>query len=487
MGVAANSRSQSILTQFVIVSLFSAVTVVFLFLFAVARPVVGATLLVALMVPLATLLSGNARLFFLIGLVLTVPLDLSKQFNPMPHFGGEIALRIEAVDLFLIGLYVFWLHDLYWGKPGRFRMPSILVCWLMLAVIGWASILISPVPTVVVYEGVRMLKMLALAFLLANVIVRRQQVEYVVLALMAGGLIQILYAYAQYFLGFSIGLQHLGELEVPISEQLGLGSTSRIGAMIGHPNIFAAYLVLVCSLAFALMFSQCAPWKKALYVAVALGGTGALVLTLARAGWLGLAVSLLVIGAVTCLHPRLRDRNVMLRVFVIVSLLVICLAGSGYMIRKITMADAGGWPARVAFMNMGLEMIKTHPVTGVGLNTYMYVVEEYDFSGIDWGDSLSAAHNIFILVWAEQGTLGLILFASMIVLVLKTAVRNLACRDNFLLLTSLGVLGGLCGVIVQGQLDFNFKMTSIQRVFFTMTALVIAVRYWIEENENTAK
>jgi len=343
-------------------------------------------------VPLPAILTGNIRMGFLAGLMFIAPLELDKQFAAHPHFAGEYALRIEATDLFLIGLYACWLHELYWGKLREIGVSPLLVLWLLLTLWGLASVTVSVFPTVVVYEVIRMLKMAAIVFLLSNVLVRPKQFEVVALALLAGALAQALYGLGQYFFGLAIA-QKFGELAVPVEERLGLGSASRVGAMLGHPNIFAAYLVQTCAIAFALVFAHTTPGKKTLYLATALLGTGALILTLARAGWLSLAVALGVLGAIVTVHPRLRTRGVYLRIGLVAALVFIGLIGSGHMLTKITKADPGGWPARMAFMGMAFEMIKAHPVTGIGLNTYMYVVEDYDFTGIDWGGALSAVRN----------------------------------------------------------------------------------------------
>lgn len=477
MSAEALERPPGRLHRVVLVLLFGSVGSVLLILAALARPVVGATLFIALGVPLVALLSGNVRLLFLLGLMFVVPLDLSKQFAPHPHFGGEYALRIEASDLFLGGLYLFWLHDVYVGRLRSVRIPGIALIWLALTLLGFATITVSAFPPVVVYEGVRMLKMFALVFYLANAVVRPRQVEYIVLALLLGALVQILYGYLQYA-GISLHLYHLGELQVAITERFGLGSTSRVGAMLGHPNIFAAYLVMICSLAFAMIFVRATPLLRLFYLTVALLGSGALILTLARAGWLSLAVSLSVLAAITTLHPRLRGRAPVLRAVAVLALLTIFAIGSGHMIMKFTQADPGGWPARKAFLQMAWEMIKAHPITGVGLNTYMYVVEDYDFSGIDWGDSLSAVHNIFMLYWSETGTFGLLLFIAMMTAILVTAFRNLRCRNDYMFLTSVGILAGVCGLLTQGQFDFNFRLTPVHRLFFVLVGLLCAIAYW---------
>jgi putative inorganic carbon (HCO3(-)) transporter len=422
-------------------------------------------------------LSGNVRLCCLLGVIFAGPLDLSKRFMPFPHFGGEWAVRIEATDIFIALLVAYWAADFSRGRVKSVRVPNPAVWWGAMTALAVLLLPLVFYRTLAVYEIIRMLKMILLAVVLANEVARTKQVEYVVAALFAGALIQSVYGIMQRFAGLNLPLEKLGQLSQTTTEQIGIQTASRVGAMLGHPNMLAAYLILILPLACAILFGQAHVRLKALGMATLLLGSMTLVLTLSRAAWFGYSAGLALCMAVSFLHPRLRYQALPLRVVAIVALAAIGLLLSGQIISKFTLSNPWSVDARWKWLEIAWKMIKAHPILGVGLNGYTFVFDNYDTSGIPWGDMRPPVHNIYALTWAEQGIIGLFLFAATILSIMKLGIKNLACKDNLMLAVGLGLWAGLCAVLVQGLADWTLRSNAVMRTFWTSIGVMTAIYY----------
>lgn len=442
-----------------------------------ARAIVAATFLGGMAMLLIFYLSGNMRMSCLMGLIFAAPIDLSRKFMPIPHYGGEWALRIEASDLFVAALLVYWFSDFVRGRVKTIRVPNPVVWWGSMIALAVLCLPIIFYRTLASYEIIRMSKMLILAVVLTNEIVRRKQIEYASAALIAGALIQSVYGLMQRLVGLNLPLEKFGQLEQTVTEQLGIQTASRVGAMLGHPNMLAGYLIMILPLAFMMLFGKATPRYKALCLVTLLLGSATLVFTLSRAAWLGYAAGLVLCMSVTFLHPRMRYRALTLRVVVVVALAMVVLMLSGPIIEKFTLSNRSSIDARLEWLRIAWRMIRANMVTGVGLNAYTFVFDEYDPSGIPWGDMRPPVHNIYALIWCEQGIIGLLLFTAIMLSIAKLGMQNLRTRDDFLLPLSVGLWAGQCAVLVQGLADWTLRVNPVMRTFWTSVALMGAIYF----------
>jgi len=76
---------------------------------------------------------------------------------------------------------------------------------------------------------------------------------------------------------------------------------------------------------------------------------------------------------------------------------------------------------RIKLNQAAVEMIKTHPLTGVGLNNFIFSLPHYSpqiFQTL-W---LQPAHNLYLLIASETGLLGFFLFSSLLFFSFKKAL-----------------------------------------------------------------
>lgn len=453
--------------------------------------VIGAlTLLTALM------LSGNIRLTALYGLVITAPLELNKSFLLVPHMGGASAISIDAVDIFMAALGVFLIRDFYMGYRDTPRFPRILNWWLALAALGAVAILIGPMRKVALLEVIRMLKLYVLALLIVNELVRTRQFKHFVAAFLFAVFLQCLVAMIQYLFDLNLGAQILGEVTQEGAEYTSKATynvesefTYRVGGLIGHPNLLAIFLAMLLPVSISILFSNIGTVAKALTATLSVLGSIVLVLTLSRSGWLSFAFAFITILMATFVRPQIRKRYVFGRVAMIVGAFVLAIAMSGPIVKRITESDSGAVSFRWEWMEVATRMIMDKPVLGFGLNSFVWFMPPYtdykSYSGVvdKFGTDLPVVHNIYLLVWAEQGTVGLIIFLIFYFGLIRMAWRGVYSYHNrFLAMVNIGCLGGLVALAADGMASFFIRNGNCGRIFVMIAALVIAIDYWHRAN-----
>ena len=108
---------------------------------------------------------------------------------------------------------------------------------------------------------------------------------------------------------------------------------------------------------------------------------------------------------------------------------------------------------RIAYIESGLNIIKGHPIIGIGYYNWRAYGSYYYPSGVGPFGYWEMPHNIYIQIGAESGLLGLGLFLIMILITFKMNqnTRKIANGNNFLVYTSHGLDLGMVGYLVAGS------------------------------------
>jgi Lipid A core - O-antigen ligase and related enzymes len=137
---------------------------------------------------------------------------------------------------------------------------------------------------------------------------------------------------------------------------------------------------------------------------------------------------------------------------------------------------------RFLFWGVGLELLRAHPVLGVGANNYLvkfgegraqFVARYPDSPLVSMNDSLLTlyAHNEYVQIAAELGIVGLILFLLFAVSLVVTFVRRLRHRTRAL--SVLGPAGALLAfAISSGASASSFRYVGGGLIFFFAAALL---------------
>jgi len=495
MQVSAAGRQTIVSTSLTIMgSAIAAAVLLVMFLGGskAAFGVAGAILFVA-----ALIACGNIRLFCLWGLILTAPLALNLSFFIAAHMGGAGAITIDAIDVFMLPLLFFLVRDFYVGYRRDVRIPNVLYWWLGLTFLGVITMVFGPMRQVAALEVFRMLKLALLFCIIVNEVVRIRQFKHVVAALMIGMAIQCVVGILQYTLDLNLGAQILGEVTQADSEYTSRATylestyTNRIGGLIGHPNLLAIFLTMLIPIGVAILFTDIKPYLKLSLIFVLMMGVACLILTLSRSGWICFAVAFAVLMGISFTHVRLRRKYILARILVMLTTVVLVAAMSGPILKRIYASDEGAVSFRFEWMEVAVKMAADEPVLGVGLNSFVWFMPPYTRyktyqSILEHHGSetyLPVVHNIYLLVWAEQGTVGLLLYMVFYIKLLLIAWRGVALyTEPFLSMVNIGCLAGLVALAVDGLVSFFIRNPNCGRVTFIIAALVVAMQWWHEEN-----
>ncbi len=130
---------------------------------------------------------------------------------------------------------------------------------------------------------------------------------------------------------------------------------------------------------------------------------------------------------------------------------------------------------RVSMKDIALEIIRDHPWLGVGFNNYMIAFAKYAA-----GTSVEPiwVHNIYLLIAAETGVIGLALF---LLFCLFTAYQGWKSRDS---LEGRALLVLFLAFLAIGLVDYHPLVYQQMRVIFFLTAgLLLSTRAAIRSND----
>jgi O-antigen ligase len=126
---------------------------------------------------------------------------------------------------------------------------------------------------------------------------------------------------------------------------------------------------------------------------------------------------------------------------------------------------------RIEIWKATWQLVKAHPLTGVGFGGYWIAIPEYhDASG---RVTPQEAHNDYLELLASGGMIGVALAAWFVIVLIRLALRQLRIRDSFRRAACFGALAGLFGVAFHSVVDFGLHVTVNALVFTALVAIAV--------------
>jgi len=240
------------------------------------------------------------------------------------------------------------------------------------------------------------------------------------------------------------------------------------GGMLEDNNDFALALVMNIPLMFYLGRTENVQWLRRLTDLAVVLTLVTVLLTHSRGGFLAAVATLLVMAW--------RSRRLG-QAFVVVSLATVAffLLAPDHVIDRIASIGQGGAEAsasaRLRAWGAALSMIEDHPWLGVGLRNFQYHFGQY--SPMAEGERLAfVAHNSFLQIWAESGTIAFVVYMTMLASVLVTCryLRRLGSQRaeflwirNYALMFEATTVGFLVGAFFlnRGHFDLVYHWVAL--------------------------
>ncbi len=437
------------------------------------------------LVAVTGLLSGNPKLFCLWGLMLTVPLSLSKRFGPMflGKAGGEDSFRLEVSDLFWLPLLAFILWDMVKARRKGIHVPKPAIPYMMLIGIGVIWVIVGPWRTTAAQECVRMTKLTILYVVVANFVDSPRRAWHCGAGLAAGAILEGVIALIEYGKHGLIGLQVLGETSESTIQVLAATSVHgvnvfRPSALLQHANDMGMYFAVLLPICIALLLVSRSAKAKAFFIAAIALACPGVVISLSRSAWVAATLSVTLVLIFMPLHPKLRWRSAKVIGMVGLVGLVVGVGLSGPILRRALDSKDNSTLAREMYKEDARRMIDAAPWFGHGLNSYVFELPKYtNIPASAYAGHPPAVHEIFYLWWAETGIFGMLLWCAVWGSIIWMGFTNLSVKDEVLYAVNAAALSAEICFIPDAFLSWTLRVNTMLRMFWVMAGLIAAVRY----------
>lgn len=385
-------------------------------------------------------------------LILLLPTQFGKHF--WLDFSQVLGIRIDYLaptiyltDVLIVGILLGWWLD---AGTRWIRGKRKVRGWWVIAIFVFAllNIILAVSPAVAIYKWIKLLELVFLGFYVSKNIGLS---DYWLIGLLG---LTIFYSsiltWLQLLHGGSLGgfLYFLGERTFTAATP-GIATAPLDGrqvlrpyATFPHPNVLAGYVVVLLPLFFSGR-SKAANWYRLLVVMV---GFSTIFLTLSRTAWI-VGFLLVLIGGTRkilrlCSGQVRGLREISLGIFALIAVVVFGSVGTlGPRLASLWSTDKQAVTIRQELNSAAIKMIGSSPIFGVGLGNF--IVKAPDFLAVPATSAyLQPVHNIYLLIAAETGLVGLGLFLVLIILTLRrlAQLRNLSSNIYYLSLSFLSIL-----------------------------------------------
>jgi putative inorganic carbon (HCO3(-)) transporter len=436
----------------------------------------------------AALMVGGSNRILLFMLVFSVPFYFGKALISRPeHLGLSSGVIVNHTDILALVLLLLFLARLALGHMETRPFPLIMAPALVWLVFSAPSILAARDGEFVIIQLINMGKLLLLCWVVAKSIKNEADLIWVITALMLAMLFQAFVGIYQGVSGRPVGLDFLTETTAVQKQVLSEGLANRVQGTIGHPNSYAMYLTTVLPFALALLFSRIRRSFK-LVAGIALSfGFLALIYSLSRSAWINFLVTICIVLLLAVRRKRISSKAA-IRIAIATSLILVgfTLFGPKIILSRLTSPDRGSAHGRITLAQTALAIIKDHPWVGVGLNNYQLVSPQYDATNYVRNVTV---HNLFLLIAAETGLVGLAAFLTFLAILLVQAWRIIKRAPNDIVwVAGVGVFSTFIVVVLHGITDYAL-LGSVQLItqFWIIAGLSAALIQRIEYEERNIK
>ncbi len=418
-----------------------------------------AGLLFAAALPMATMLVGGPhRLFlgfFLFSLQFYLSFNLAHDDKPIPGGvqGVNISLQFLAAVAYLCAWK--WMRPPDDDDPRAVNQPFVIACMTFLALAA-LSIFNTTTKSYTIYGLVYHFSLIVVALAACHICSSRSGISALWKAVCVILVVQSLVMLVQRATHVAFSLT--GEM---INSQW----QERAGGTMGVAPVSLATL-----LEGFLLFAEMRVLRgntRTLIVWGPVFGLGflCLLLSLTRSAWIGYGIGTVLVLGWTVRHGGLpRSRWLALASVVVIGIAVAYAPVRDRLDENHHRAAEERW--KLNFVN--IEMIKAHPLVGVGLNTAYDVKNSYIPSFFTEDDWVYIAHNQFLLIAAETGIVGFAGFVWVLWIALKSAYAAARAPDPAVGETGVVILAYLLAMTWGMTLDFYGGMQVYTILWFIL-------------------
>jgi O-antigen ligase len=239
-----------------------------------------------------------------------------------------------------------------------------------------------------------------------------------------------------------------------------------------HPNNLALFLerVVLIVAGIALFSPRLRRVAVPCLVVVAVG----LALTFSRGAVLGLMA-----GGAALLALRRPPRGWLLYAGAIAVAITIFGLVAGE--RLFATGSGGAMSSRELIWRSSLRMLADHPLTGVGLDQFLYQFSRRYVDPAGWSERYTShPHNLVLDVWLRLGVAGLVIFTALAIVAVRLA-RSARLEPTLQGAVAGGAIAALVGGVAHGLVDNSYFLPDLAILTWTFLAFVENDAPWQSE------
>jgi len=387
-----------------------------------------------------------------------------------PSFSWADLLMLAIIAIYTINIILRQVINPYYARSGHRKIPKLSFdnvsreTFYLLILLGWVglSILWSQYRPIAIYRFLTLLEIVLFAAIAAKYLKNNRWLKITVFSLVLNGLFQSFLGIAQFVRNGSLGLHFLGESifgsNIDGVAKILINGKKHIRAYgtFQHPNILAAFLLILLFITIAELVSRIFPCMATKnlsahktvgrdrpvkvshetilsfipmnYIWLLLSTTGlGFFLTFSRSAFLGLFFGLIAYIILISHHRDLIKRlkgsfKIMAFFFIVLILIAVALLNETSIISSQSLQE------RKLYQYVSYETISNHPFRGIGvgqtvINTY------YAYPKLEsW--QYQPVHNIYLLVSSELGIIGFILLILFLISFFSPILFNSIAEKN---------------------------------------------------------
>lgn len=365
------------------------------------------------------------------GLLLLVFITYTRFSDVAVHNYDAPSIAKSFIVLLLIAIFIRWAISN--DRPRGLLLPMMMVA--AYGLVGFSSLLYAPYKDLVILSLGNYVKDALIAVVVVALLRRPQQFRHVIYTLLVIGIFIGSLSVHQY-LTKNFGSDYGGFAVARYMNIVGGTDDYRLTGPVGDPNFFAQVMVVLALLGVERFLHDESKWVKVLAGACAAISALTVAFTFSRGAIVALAVSLAIFFWIYRLKP------VQTAVVLALGMILLLFIPSTFFDRILTIKDV--LPSSNGELNVRQDkaiqgrasesltawaMFTQHPLTGVGLNNFPTLYQDYTKSiGLAPSASQRSPHNLYLEVAAETGIIGLAVFLLMVGLAFRSI---LSARKKF--------------------------------------------------------
>lgn len=350
------------------------------------------------------------------------------------QFFEHASISLYLTDILILGMVLMWgvalmleRRKINWGPVWVSVPATVLVGWM------WTSLIWAPEPIVAAWAAGHWSVFALMYLYIINNVRHIAELQW---PLALGVALQGGLAIAQYFANHSLGVWWLGE-SVLDAGQAGIPrviidgvAQLRAHGTLPHANLLGGYLAIALAMMLGAWKQVRQRWMRWVWlVAYGLGGVG-LLLSLSRSAVLVWVLAVTVV----LVYWLVRERSLAIRIIktgwlALAAMLLVIVTQWPVMVSRLDLAnrlEQNSITTRLDQVGQFVEVFNAHKLLGVGIGQYQLALRDVEGGGenVGWRYNPSAGgwmqsdrvsvwrlepvHNMFLMVVADLGVVGLV-------------------------------------------------------------------------------